>query len=278
MATKRSSRDALLERASELGLHGLVEYWDELGEEPWIGRLLEVEAETRARRSLERRVRGAKIGPFKSLSDFMWDWPSRIDREAIEDLFELDFIDDACNVILIGPNGVGKTTIAQNLAHVALLKGHTVRFVSASVMLNDLAAQDSPSGLRRRQRRYVSPKLLVVDEVGYLSYSSQHADLLFDIVNQRSHEHSTVVTTNKPFGEWNEVFPNSSSVVALVDRLVHRSEIVEIDGESFRLKEARERKEKKAKQRRSRSGPGAKSSSGPKAGPGPKKEPRGDER
>ena len=119
-------------------------------------------------------------------------------------------------------------------------------------MLNDLAAQDGPSALSRRLRRYVRPALLVIDEVGYLSYSPQHADLLFDIVNRRNLDRSTVVTTNKAFSEWNEVFPNSSSVVALVDRLVHRSEILEIDGESYRLKEAKERKEEKSRKRAAR--------------------------
>jgi len=139
--------------------------------------------------------------------------------------------------------------LVQNLAHEALLLGHTVLFASASAMLNDLAAQDGPSALARRLRRYVRPELLVLDEVGYLSYSSQHADLLFDIVNRRNQDRSTVVTTNKTFAEWNDVFPNSSSVVALVDRLVHRSEIVEIDGESYRLKEATERKAARRKKR-----------------------------
>lgn len=250
--TGRSSSDALRERATRLGLHGLLAHWDELGEEGLLPRLLDVEEEERARRSLERRVRGAKIGPFKPICDFDWSWPSKIDRDAVGELFRFEFLGEAANVVLIGPNGVGKTMIAQNLAHEALLAGHTVRFVLASEMLGDLACQDGPSALARRLRRYVSPSLLVIDEVGYLSYNSQHADLLFDIVNRRNQDRSTVVTTNKPFGEWNEVFPNSSSVVALVDRLVHRSEIVEIDGESYRLKEATERKEARRKKRAAR--------------------------
>jgi len=240
------------ERAAKLGLYGLLARWDELGEEPWVGHLLEVEEGERACRSLQRRLRNAKIRPFKPLADFDWAWPTKIDREAILDLFRFDFLGESGNVILIGPNGVGKTTIAQNLAHEALIAGHTVLFTSASEMLNDLAAQDGPSALSRRLRRYVRPMLLVVDEVGYLSYSPQHADLLFDIVNRRNQDRSTVVTTNKPFGEWNEVFPNSSSVVALVDRLVHRSEILEIDGDSYRLKEAKERKEEKRRKRAAR--------------------------
>ena len=243
-----SDRD-LRDRAARLGLHGLLTHWDEVAGEPWLQQLFEIEEGERAKRSLERRVRGAKIGPFKPLRDFDWSWPDKIDREAVEELFCFEFLEEGANVVLIGPNGVGKTMIAQNLAHEALLAGHTVLFASASAMLNDLAAQDGPSALARRLRRYARPRLLVIDEVGYLSYSSQHADLLFDIVNRRGQERSTVVTTNKVFGEWNDVFPNSSSVVALVDRLVHRSEILEIDGESYRLKEATERKDARRKKR-----------------------------
>lgn len=247
-----SDEDALRERVARLGLHGLVGRWGELGTESWIEDLVAIEEKERARRSLERRVRNAKIGRFKPLVDFDWTWPKKIDRELVEDLFRLDFLGEAANVVLIGPNGVGKTTIAQNLAHEALIRGATVRFTPASAMLAELSSADGPSALERRLRRFLRPALLVVDEVGYLSYNAHHADLLFDIVNRRNQEKSTVVTTNKPFTQWNEVFPNSSSVVALVDRLVHRSEIVEIDGDSYRLKEATERKEDKRRKRAAR--------------------------
>lgn len=247
-----SSAD-LRKRVRALGLWGVDADWEQLGTESWIGDLVELEERERARRSLERRIRSARIGRFKPMDQFDWSWPSKIDREAIEELFRFEFVGEGTNVILIGPNGVGKTTLAQNLTHGALLAGHTARFVTASEMLNDLAAQDGRSALLRRISRLVRPALLAIDEVGYLSYGTQHADLMFDVVNRRaSAERATVVTTNKPFQEWNEVFPNSAAVVALVDRLVHRSEILEIDAESFRLKEAKERDSARRKRRAAR--------------------------
>jgi DNA replication protein DnaC len=247
-----SDRDLRRERVTRLGLHGLASRWEELEGEAWIEELLEIEEKERARRSLERRVRNAKIGRFKPICDFDWSWPRKIDRDLVEELFRIDFLSEAANVVLIGPNGVGKTTIAQNLAHEALIRGYTVRMAPASAMLAELSSQDGPASLERRLRRYLRPALLVIDEVGYLSYNAHHADLLFDIVNRRNQEKSTVVTTNKAFAQWNEVFPNSSSVVALIDRLVHRSEIVEIDGESYRLKEATERTQERKKKRSAR--------------------------
>lgn len=253
MATPRSSPQSdLCSRARRLGLYGLVDRWDEMGDEPWVEELLDIEEKERGRRSLERRLRNAKIGRFKPMADFDWEWPKKIDRDLVTDLFRFEFLEEPANVVLIGPNGVGKTTIAQNLAHEALIRGLTVRFALASDMLSDLTCQDGPAALARRLRRYVQPALLVIDEVGYLSYNAQHADLLFDIINRRNEDKSTVVTTNKPFAEWNEVFPNSTSVVALIDRLVHRAEIVEVDGDSYRLKEATERTQRRKAKRRAR--------------------------
>ncbi len=228
---------------------GLLAHWDELGQEQTVLRLLEVEEEERQRRSLERRLKNARIGRFKLLADFDWTWPRRLDRDAIEDLFTFAFLEEGAHVVFVGPNGVGKTTLAQNLAHQALLKGHTVRFTTASQMLNELVAQDGPAALERRLRRYSQPRLLCVDEVGYLSYDSRHADLLFEVVSRRQEGQSMIVTTNRPFAEWKEVFPNATCVVALVDRLVHRAPILSIQGESYRLREAKEREALRAKQR-----------------------------
>ena len=167
----------------------------------------------------------------------------------------LDFLDEAVNVVLVGPNGVGKSTIAANIAHLAVLKGHTVRFATAASMLGELATIDSDSLLQRKLRFYARQRLLVIDEVGYLSYSNRHADLLFNIVSSRSQKNSTIVTTNRPFAEWGEAFPNAACVVALVDRLTHNAEIIAIDGDSWRRKETEERQKARSAERRRRQRP-----------------------
>ena len=152
--------------------------------------------------------------------------------------------------LLIGPNGVGKSTLARNLAHEAVIHGHTVLFTTAGQLLGELAALDSDAALRRRLRHYVAPTLLVIDEVGYLSYSNRHADLMFELISRRYEQKSTVVTTNRAFADWREIFPNAACVVSMVDRLMHNAEVVSIEGDSYRAKEAKERAERKGKQRR----------------------------
>jgi len=245
-----SNLDALQTRAKALHLNGLLAHWTQVATEGWVQSLIDWEEQERARRSLERRLREARIGRFKPICDFDWSWPKRCDRAAFEALMSLDFLKDATNVVLVGPNGVGKSTLARNIAYQALIHGHTVLFTSAGQLLGDLASLDSDSALRRRLHGYARPSLLVIDEVGYLSYSNRHADLLFELVSRRYEHKSTVVTTNRPFAEWREVFPNATCVVSLVDRLVHHAEILAIEGESYRLKEAHERADRRAGQRR----------------------------
>jgi len=242
--------DPLLHRAKALHLHGLVAHWPDIVGQPWVESLILWEEQERQLRSLEQRLSAAHIGSFKPACDFDWNWPKRCDRAALEALMALDFLKEAANVVLIGPNGVGKSMWAQNLAHQAVLQGATGLFTTAGQLLGELASLDSDSALRRRLRHYAAPDLLVIDEVGYLSYGNRHADLLFELVSRRYQAHSTLVTTNRPFAEWGEVFPNAACVVSLVDRLVHNAEVVAIEGESYRLKEAKEHSEQRAKRRR----------------------------
>jgi DNA replication protein DnaC len=243
--------DPVLERAMRLGLVGLCAHWSDIKSEPWLVKLLDWEETARARRGLERRLASAKIGSFRSMPDFDWGWPKKIDRDLVEELFNLEFVTEPANLVFCGPNAVGKTMIAQNLADHALRRGHTVLFVTASEMLKDLADQASSAALSRRIKHYCQPELLVVDELGYLSYDNRYADLLFEVVSGRYQKRALVITTNKPFAEWNQIFPNATCVVTLIDRIVHRSEIISIEGESYRLKEAKERAAAKAAQRAS---------------------------
>lgn len=247
--------EALKPRATDLKLHGLIAHWDELTDQDsaWIRQLIEWEELERSQRGLQRRLSRARIGRFKPLADFDWDWPTQCDQAAVAELMTTSFLKEAANIILVGPNGVGKSTIAQNIAHQAVLQGHSVLFINAAQMLGDLAAQDGDNALRRRLRHYARPGLLVIDEVGYLSYANRHADLLFEIVSRRYEVKSTIVTTNRPFSEWNEVFPNAACVVSIVDRLVHHAEIIVLEGESYRMHEAKERAARKKGRRRTKS-------------------------
>jgi len=247
MVTTIPALDSLRQRLQRLNLYGLLAYLEQLAAEPWLVRVLEIEETERQRRSLKRRLDQARLGKFKPIADFDYDWPKSLDRALLAELLTLGFLDECANVVIVGPNGVAKTMLAKNLLHFAVLRGHTARFIVAADMLHDLAAQDSSTQLTRRLRRYTAPALLCVDEVGYLSYDSRYADLLLEVVTRRYQlRRPIVLTTNKSFGEWNQVFPNATCVVALVDRLVHRSEILPIDGPSYRLKEAQERAARRA--------------------------------
>jgi DNA replication protein DnaC len=200
--------------------------------------IVEAEQRERARHSLERRIGRSRLGHFKPLADFDWAWPKRIDRDAVEAAIRLDFLAAARNVVLIAPQGLGKTMIAQNIAHAALLAGHAALFVTASQMLLDLGAQESARALDRRLRYYASRPLLCIDELGYLSYDARNADLLFQVVSRRYERKSLVLTTNLAFSDWPTIFPNAACTTALIDRVVHHAEIIAIEGESYRRREA----------------------------------------
>lgn len=202
-----------------------------------LEQLAAAETGERARRSLERRLRRSGLKNFKPMADFEWNWPKRIERETIERALSLDFLARARNLILIGANGLGKTMIAQNLCHAAVLAGHSVLFRSASEVLEDLHRQ-SPEGRRRKLRAYANVGLLCLDEVGYLSCDDKAADLLYEIVNRRYERKPLIVTTNRPFQQWNEVFPNATCIATLLDRLLHHADATVIEGDSYRIREA----------------------------------------
>lgn len=202
-----------------------------------LEQLAHTEADERAHRSLERRLRVAEIKKFKPMADFDWSWPKKIERDVIERVLTLDFLSEGRNLILVGTNGLGKTMIAQNICHAAVLAGHSVLFRSAASLLEELHRQ-SPEGRQRKLRTYANVGLLCVDEVGYLSFDDKSADLLYEVINRRYERKSVVLTTNRPFKEWNEVFPNAACIVTLLDRLLHHADVTKIEGDSYRVRES----------------------------------------
>ena len=192
----------------------------------------------RDRRNLARRVKTATLGAFTTLDRFDWDHPRSIDRPLFEQLHSLDFLRAGQNVLLRGPSGVGKTTLAQNLGLKALRQGYAVRFCTLSAALADLLKQESLPALDRRLKRYTAPHLLILDELGYLPCDSRSADLLYNIVSRRHEQRSIVVTTNLAFKQWGTVFPGAACVVALVDRFAQHCHVIDIDAESWRQKKA----------------------------------------
>jgi len=232
-----------------LGLHATAGSLDDLLARATTQRLaplalLEalVQGETleRSRRSLERRLLRSRIGSFKPMTDFDWNWPKKIDRSLIERALALDFLREGRNLVLIGSNGVGKTMIAKNVAHAAVQAGFSVVFRSAADLIDDLSC-DSPERRRRRVAAYCRPHLLCIDEVGYLSYDDHAADLLFAAINPRYEKRrSILVSTNLAFKDWPTVFPNATCIVTLVDRLTHFADVTLIEADSFRRRESEE--------------------------------------
>jgi len=236
----------LREQLERIGLTTVAAQLDDMlahaAKQRWSPRqLLEqaarIEAAERAHRSLERRLRDSEIKKFKPMADFEWSWPTRIERDVIERALTLDFLPEARNLVLVGANGLGKTMIAQNICHAAVLAGHSVLFRTASKLLTELHRQ-TPEGRLRKLRTYANVGLLCIDEVGYLSFDDKSADLLYEVINQRYEQKSLILTTNKPFKEWNEVFPNAACIATMLDRLLHHAEVTVIEGSSYRVRES----------------------------------------
>lgn len=246
-------------RLHALGLRALAEGFDDFlslatkkrwGPAELLEQLTQLENEERARRSLERRTARSRLGRFKPMSDFDWNWPKAVDRDAVEAALRLDFLEQARNVVLVAPQGLGKTMIAQNIAHQAILAGCGVLFVTAAELLLDLGSQDSPRALDRRLKHYARAGCLVVDELGYLSYDNRNADLLYQCLSLRYERKSVVLTTNLAFSEWPSVFPSATSATALIDRIVHHPDVLTLEGESYRLREAKLRESKSTRARK----------------------------
>jgi DNA replication protein DnaC len=246
-----------IQKANQLRMYSISKKWETIEKIPellkHVKQILTWEEDERLRRKLELLVKKNGIKTVEHIATFDWQWPKKINREQIEDFFSLKFLSENVNIILIGPNGVGKSMIAKNLVQTASEQGFSAMFTESSVLLDDLIKQATISGLERALQRYVKPKLLAIDEIGYLSYDSRHADLLFQLINRRTQNSSTIITTNKVFSEWPSVFPNAACVTALIDRLIERCEVCKIEGASFRGKRFQERETERKKNRKIKS-------------------------
>lgn len=203
----------------------------------FLDRLLEAEQVARYERNVLVKTRLAGLPYHKTMADFDYAFQPSLDKKQMADLMTLRFVERAENVLLLGPPGVGKTHIAVALAVAAIAKGHTVYFVTMQRLVDYLAEGQEPAAARMRV--LLRPKLLVVDEVGYLPLGREAANWFFELVSRRYERGSIVLTSNKSYGEWASLFPEVALASAILDRLLHHSTTINIRGESYRLKDKR---------------------------------------
>lgn len=204
----------------------------------YLTELTIAEANLRADRATKRRIRAAHFTQIKTLEQFKWSWPQKINQHQVKNLFRLKFLDEKSNVIFLGGVGLGKTHLATALGYQACLQGHSVLFSSAVDVINNLAAAQSAGRLKQELKKYRKPELVILDELGYLPIDKTGADLLFQIISQRYEQGSLIITTNRAFKHWPEIFNNDATLTsALLDRLLHHTETVVIEGKSYRMKE-----------------------------------------
>jgi DNA replication protein DnaC len=211
---------------------------DSLSHADYLTRLTEGELNLRRDKATVRRIKSARFPVVKTLDQFSWNWPKKINRMAVQNLFRLQFMENHSNVIMLGTVGLGKTHIATALGYTACLAGKSVLFATAVDTINTLAAAQAASRLKAELKKYLAPSLLILDELGYLPIDKHGADLLFQVISQRYERGSTVITSNRVYKQWPEIFNNDSTLTsAILDRLLHHAETVVIEGKSYRMKD-----------------------------------------
>jgi DNA replication protein DnaC len=204
----------------------------------YLARLVEGETQRRHDRHIARRVAAARFPVIKTLDQFNWNWPKKINQAQVQNLFRLAFLKDQASVIFIGGVGLGKTHLATALGYAACLQGHAVLFTTAVEAINTLTAAQAQSRLKAELKKFLAPTLLVMDELGYLPIDKNGADLLFQIISGRYEKGSTLITTNQPYKNWARIFNNDSTITsAVLDRLLHHAETIVMEGRSYRMKD-----------------------------------------
>jgi len=204
----------------------------------YLQRLIQGEVEARKSRATEQRIRNARFPVIKTLEQFRWTWPKNINQLQVQNLFRLEFLKEYGNVIFLGGVGLGKSHLAAALGHTACLRGHTVLFTTAIDVINSLCAAQNAGRLQMELKKYLKPALLILDELGYLPIDKTGADLLFQVISHRYERGSLVITSNRAFKQWAEIFNNDSTLTsAILDRILHHAETVVIEGKSYRMKD-----------------------------------------
>ncbi len=225
----------ILQQYEPLAKQAAQAHW---GHVDYLAKLIEGETLDRQQRSIQRRIRQARFPVIKTLEPFQWTWPGKINRLQVQNLFRLKFIEDKGNVIFLGGVGLGKTHLATALGYAACLKGHSVLFTTAVDVINTLAAAQNTGNLKQTLSKYLRPTVIILDEIGYLPIDKTGADLLFQIISQRYERGSIVLTSNRVFKKWPEIFNNDATLTsALLDRLLHHAETVIIEGKSYRMRD-----------------------------------------
>jgi DNA replication protein DnaC len=211
--------------------------WDHI---QYLSELIKQESNLRRDKAVLRRIKAARFPVTKTMDQFNWAWPEKINQVQIKNLFRLKFIEEKSNVVFIGSVGVGKTHIASALGYQACLKNNTVLFTSAIDAINNLVAAQRIGLLKQELKKYLNPAVLVMDELGYLPIDKNGADLLFQIISERYERGSIIITTNRVFKDWPQIFNNDTTLTsALLDRLLHHTEAVVIEGKSYRMREVK---------------------------------------
>lgn len=204
----------------------------------YLETLIEAEANMRRDRSIQRRIKQARFPVIKTLDQFQWTWPKNINQLQIQNIFRLRFVENKGNVIFLGGVGIGKTHLASALGYTACLKGQSVLFTTAIDAINMLSAARNAQRLKEELKKYLRPDILILDELGYLPIDKTGADLLFQIISIRYEQGSLIITSNRAFKQWPEIFNNDSTLTsAILDRLLHHAETVLINGKSYRMKD-----------------------------------------
>ena len=205
----------------------------------YLEKLADGEAALRRDHSIQRRIRQARFPVIKTLDQFNWSWPKKLNRLQVKNLFRLQFIPDKANVIFLGSVGLGKSHLAAALGYQACLEGHSVLFATAIDVINTLAAAQTAGRLKAELKKYTRPAVLILDELGFLPIDKAGADLLFQVISQRYEQGALVITSNRAFKDWPEIFNNDSTLTsAILDRLLHHAETIIIEGKSFRMKDS----------------------------------------